>query len=115
MQYHAKISDIVLFSFVNKQKNQIKSIEKTGQRGKSKKERAAEIPISILFLTYNNIAEKISASLSGASVFNFSEIYFDRLFFLADGADSKKVSPSSLTCALSEIISLNNPSLSFVR
>jgi len=40
MQYQIANTNIVLFGFSIKQKNQIKSKEKTGQRGKSKEERA---------------------------------------------------------------------------
>ena len=39
MQYQIANTNIVLFGFSIKQKNQIKSKEKTGQRGKSKGER----------------------------------------------------------------------------
>jgi len=40
--YHEEIIKPFLFGFVNKQKNQIKSREKTGQGGKSKGERRKE-------------------------------------------------------------------------
>ena len=39
MQYQITNTNIVLFGFSIKQKNQIKSMEKTGQRGKSKGQR----------------------------------------------------------------------------